>query len=346
MKLPLHRIYALAMSALCAPLLAQSPNQSTLTLVNEPGFNQLAILIDIDIAGQNSQTSTLTGTIASSHNINPDTHTNDLLDIQSATIAGSDVTFTINNILTGNITLQGQGLGADVFTVGNGAVDPNTNEFDAMEHAFTVNQGTISGTAAGTPINQDLAATPVTGTGEGTGTLAITHTGSTGTRANYSITLTLPVNVTQEIPTGVVIFGTELMARVTVTGTIKATGTTYVYLSPFLQWTEENGVPAAPFTGTNFGQVPNGLLWAMGYSSSNAPTSLLKQQGSSFEIALPAGGTASDVSILHSNNLINWNPASTTDISTGNNIIPMGSTGTITITPSGTMGFYRLSKPE
>ena len=59
-------------------------------------------------------------------------------------------------------------------------VNPANGEFDASQHQFLINEGTLSGTALDQPVSVDFATTPATGAGEGDGSVIITSTGTTG----------------------------------------------------------------------------------------------------------------------------------------------------------------------
>ena len=131
----------------------------------------------------------------------------------------------------------------------------------------------------------------------------------------------MPFAVSQQVPTGINFFG-EIMATVTINGTMKSTGNCRAYFSPYLQWTDENNIPGAGFDVNSLGGIPNGILWALGFNNTNVPNQLLVPVGSSYTISLPAGGTLNPAVIMHSTNLTDWNPINGASVSTGSNTIP------------------------
>ena len=324
---------------------AQEANESTLTLVNDVSLNQMSITVSIPIFGEESENTPLTGTIEATTNISPTTHQGDELTLAAGTLSADPVNFSLGNFATGFVSLNASNIGAGINTpLAPGTLTPSTGIFNASQHDFIINQGTITGTIPGStlPVDIDFAAIPVTGTGSGNGTLTMQENGSTSTRITYTLTLTMPVTATKQVPTGVVIGGVEVIATVTFNATLKTTSTVFVYLSAYLEWTEENSLPGVDFGAADLGAVPNGLLWALGFDSDDAPNSIIQFGTNKLTIPLPEGGTLSATVIEFSSNLSDWNPVENNQISTGSSTLPAGSTGIVTITPNGTSGFYRV----
>ncbi len=337
------------LAALPRVVAQQQANESTLTLVNDVSFNQMSITVSLPLFGEDKKNSALSGSIEATTNISPSTGQSNELTLVSGTLSADPVNFSLGNFLTGYATLNASNLGVGINTpLAPGLLTPSTGIFNASEHAFTINQGRITGTIPGSSVPMDInfADIPVTGTGSGNGTFSITEDGRTSTRITYTVILTMPVTATKLVPTGVVIGDTELMATVTFKATIKATSTVFVYLSAYLQWTEENNHPGVDFTATDFGEIPNGLLWALGYGSGVLPQEIIHYSSGRFTISLPDGGTTSKTVIEFSPDLKSWQPAENNQISTGSSTIPTGSTGTIVITPNAPSGFYRVVAPK
>lgn len=338
--LPTTAVTFLALSTLHA----QQPCQ--LTLVNEAGFNEASINLDIQYLGNQTQLSYLTGTIESTLNIDTGNNQSDQFTIGSADISASDISFHLSG-WGQTVDLDSHNLKANSSTASPpGAVTPSTGSFDAAQHEFSVNGGDLSGTVNDDPLIVDLAAGPLNGAGTNNGSITLTHTGDTSTHAVFEVTVVFDIAVNQNVPTGFFIFGSEVRATVTISGTIKATGTCDVYFSPYLQWTDENNIPGSAFDASSLGKIPNGILWALGYDMNNQPAQMLVPTGGNFTIPLPASGTLSPAIIQCSTTLSGWAPVEPAKVSTGSSTIPAGSTGTITITPDGPSTFYRIKVVE
>ncbi|MCP5537624.1 MAG: hypothetical protein H7A51_15500 [Akkermansiaceae bacterium] len=325
------------------------PNESSLTLVNDVSFNNMTVTASVPIFGSDSKTSVLSGDITATTDISPVTAFNNQLTFTPGNSTASPVGFSLGNFVSGYVTLNLSNLGISLSTpFAPGNVDASTGIFDASQHDFTIDQGTISVTVPGsnTPTDIQLSETVVTGTGSGNGTVTITENGTTSTRITYNITVTMPFTATTQVPLGFSLGDDEVTATLTFDGTIKATSTVYVYISAYLQWTEENNAPGGAFDSQDIGTIPNGILWALGYDLGNQPDRLIIPVDGKLTIPLPPGGTLHPMIIECSTNLSDWDPIDPSKVSTGSNTIPPASTGTVTITPSGPFSFYRIKATQ
>lgn len=327
----------LALGTLPARAAVPPINEGTLTLVNEAGYNKLNITLAVTLFGSQTKQSTVTGSMLARLAISPATNRSPEFTILSGTFQGTPVSFSLSNFLFGSITATSSTIGGTMFTTTPpGTIDPTTGQGPASQHQFVINQGTVSGTAVGNPINVNFATDPASGTGSGTATVTITRASTTATRAVYNVTVTLPVNLSEPIPND---FG--LTATFSASGTFKAAGQVSVPLSDYLAWTEVQNVPgASPDADPNHDGISNGLLWALGLGiNSNPRPHLLVANPTSrrgFRLTLPAGGSGGPLFIDSSTSLApnSWSLASPAELSLPANPLPAGTTGTITIAPS------------
>lgn len=335
MKLPIA-LPCLFAATYCA---YAAPGTSTLTLVNEAGFNTLDINLTINAPiASSSDTTDLSGTIQVALEIDPDTDQVSEMTIINGTVTGTPISLSGGGA-AGSYSFSSNTLGGILSTPNPpGIVDPPTGDFDASQHAFEINQGVLSGTFTpfvGNPTNLsfDFGSSSVTGAGSGTGNVALTPTGSTPTSKTYDVVVTLPLSVTDtfDVITGLV------TATVNVTGITKAAGTVTIDVTPenpYIAWTIANGIEGAAFDGDENGDgVDNGFLWALGLGATDSPfPHLLMPSGpKTFTMTLPAGGSAADILIQTGSDLTGWSDLDGAAMST-DNPIPAGTTGTVTIT--------------
>lgn len=315
--------------------LAALPANTTLTLVNQPGFNQISVTIDPGSGLADTETTTLTGTVQAAFNINPANGQNSELTLTNGRANGTNMTFS-KNIIIASYTINVTNLSAAIETlVPPGVVTPATGSFAANQHGFEIDQGSIIGTTGGligtNPINESFTpASPASGTGSGNGSVTLVHTGDTSLYRNYSVTVTLPVSIVDSFVTG------SLTVAVNATGTIRAAGTVQVPKSDYHAWTLAQGIPNAPFNGdSNNDGISNGLVWALGLNANANPRPYLPRPDPAvpggFIVALPGGGTAAPILIQSSLQLASWAPA--TSVAPVANPIPTGTSGNVTIAP-------------
>jgi len=329
-----------ALALLAAPALAIDPvNEGTLTLVNEAGFNDLALNLSVPLFGNQTKHSTLTGSIDVRLDIDPATGLSPEFTILDGTVNGTGVSFKLT-FLFSTITANASDFTGNVFTtLPPGMMNPATGQGDASQHEFNINQGTVTGSAPGTPIDINFAVDPFGNPTSGTGTVTITPAGTTPTRAIYDITAVLPVDLTKEI-TGI------LTATLTGTGTMKATGQISVAL-PYPDWAVAQGIPGAPpEADSNSNGIQNGITWALGLGLTDDPRPHLlipdPATPKGFLLPLPAGGTSGSLTVEASPDLSpgSWLPLGPGDLSTAANPLPPGTTGNVTVSASAALQRY------
>jgi hypothetical protein len=325
------------------------PASTTLTLVNDPSFNRVTVTVDPGSGLGDTETTTLTGTVQATFDVDLPTGKTSELTLANGRANGSNMTFS-RNIIVARYTINVTNLSAAISTIAPpGVVTPATGQFAAEQHSFSIDQGTISGSTGGligtNTINESFTpANPATGTGTGTGTVVLTTTGDSGIYRNYSVSVTLPVSISDEFLAGTV------PVALTATGTVKATGTVQVPRTEYLAWTVAEGIPGAPFEGDSNGDgVANGLVWALGLGTSSDPRPYLPRPHplvpGGFLISLPEGGTAAPILIQSSPHLGSWSPAS--GVLAPANPLPAASSGNIAIQPNGSpTRFIRLRVTE
>jgi len=351
------KLHLLPLAAACLALgvshsTAELPpaNEGTLTLVEEPGYNEIDITLTVDLLGSHSDTdtSTFTGTMQARLDIDPDTGQSPEFTLLGGDIEGSPIALKISTLL-GSIDVSSSTLGGTVSTIAPpGLIDPATGTGDAAQHEFIINRGTVSGTAMGNPISVDFSTNPAGGPGKGTETVDITSVRTDATRAYFQVTFVLPVQFEKPIPND---YGID--ATLSGSGTIKATGEVSVPLSDYLAWTEQQGIPGVPAsTPSKFGVTDAGLLWALGLGLSEDPRPHLPRpdpaRPRSFVLDLPATGSRGPVFIESSTTLRpgSWTLVAPADLSAPSNPLPPGTTGTISITPAAQSARYLRIRSE
>ena len=321
---------------LIAPL-AAIPANTTLTLISDPVFNKITVKVDPGSSLDDTDVTTLTGTVQAFMDINPANGQTTELTLVNGRANGTNMNFARTapfNLASYNINVTN--LSTAIYTIAPpGVVTPATGQFAADQHRFEIDQGTISGTTSGlignNTINESFSPTnPATGTGTGTGTVVITATGDTGMYRNFTVTATLPVSITDTF-----LAGTTSVA-ITATGTVKATGTVQVPKTEYLAWTIGQGIPNAPFNGdANNDGIANGLVWALGLNANTDPRPFLPRPNPAvpggFIVPLPGSGTAAPILIQSSPQLASWAPAAS--VAPVANPIPTGTNVNVTIAP-------------
>lgn len=314
------------------------PATTTLTLVNETGFNRLTITVDPGFGLSSSQVSTLTGTVIADLEVDPAAGQASQLTLRDGRVNASDVRFKKSAFLLGGYDISGTGLSGRAFTPNPpGSVNPATGTFDASQFGFLLDQGTLKGEAtilgSTTPVDETIdAANPVSGQGSGTGTLLLRSPRDSGPYRVFDLVLTLPVSVQDSFDAN----GTSV--ALTATGTIKATGTLEVPRSDYLAWTIREGIPGAdPAADANGDGLPNAFAWAYRLGRDDDASAFRPRAlpGGGYQIPLPAGGTLAPVRILASSDLSGWPELSAARLSLAANPLPAGSSGTVTVATAG-----------
>ena len=345
MSAPIRWLLALSCAAHAAP------GTSLLTLV-PPNVATKVNAIEIKVRPQNNisledtETALLTGTVLA--DIEVDVLGDDPVELSFRNGRGtiSDMNFAKTAGFT-SYNAQFRNLSFAITTPNPpGIVNvPPSGTFDASQHNFLVDQGTATGQFqilfVTTPINQTFTpASPLGGPANGSGTLTLTRTGIRPGFIDYAVTLNFPVNIDQTQGTP------PQDVRVFANGTIRATGTLSVSDSGYLQWTLEQNVRGEPYTGDlNEDGVSNGLAWALGLNAWDEARPHLPRvlANRSYLLPLPAGGSGAPLRLMVSDSLGQWNPVATSRISSGQNPLPAGTAGDITIAPGGaTREYFRI----
>ncbi|MDA7880971.1 hypothetical protein N9A94_01545 [Akkermansiaceae bacterium] len=309
---------------LAGSLFSQEANEITFTLVTEEGFNKMTVTAAVPLLGNSSDTSILTGTLDAVLNINEATNQTDTLTFIQADLEGTDVNLSSSNLIFGSYDVSTSGLEAGVETPNPpGVVTPETGEFDASQHNFTVREGTIAGTANDEPINFDFSTEPFVGMGSGTGTVFITPTSKTVDKQFFDVSFVNPVSIADSIETGVL----GITADITMNAILKGAGTTFIERADYANWAavyldEED----EPSDLSLYPAIPNGLIYALGFDASNAPQNIFFPNGNGFQLLLAATGTREALVIEWSQDLVNWDTVPEDKMLEGSSAIPIGST--------------------
>lgn len=329
------------------------PAVTTLTLVNEPGYNTLAITISGPAISTSQTQSNLSGTVSAWLDVKHQDQTTSELTLGNGVISGSDFsaagTTFYQGFPIGVYQLSATGLAGDFYTTHPpGSVNAATGSFSASQHRFVINQGNVTGSALGQTFNTAFDHNnPFAGIGSGTGTVTLTPAGSNVDSIFYQVVVIVPgVNVSDSMAVGNPPFNTTV--TVTGTGTIKAAGLIEVPRSAFKSWTDQEGISGALFSGdANDDGVSNGIAWAMGLGAFDPAAPWMPRAASGFpqefEIPFPAGGSMAPVWIEVSDSLGSWTPLPVERCSRGVNPLPKRSTGIVRVSASGsTLEFVRL----
>ncbi|NNC88407.1 MAG: hypothetical protein HKN82_08120 [Akkermansiaceae bacterium] len=339
------RKIVLILLILAAPLARAVPATATLELVDDPSgnFNSFDVTLRITVlffTYQDTSTTGLSGTTEVRFDIDPATDTASEMTFVGGDLAGDPVAFELTVA-----SLSSGPLGGTVFTTTPpGPVDPSTGTFDSTLHQFLINEGSLTGTAGGSPVNVDFAASPAGGRGNGPGIVNLARTGTTATTAEYDVEFELPIN-TNEITN---VNGTDV--TIITAGRIKGAGSVSVPLNEYIAWTIENGIPGAPFAGDEDGDgIANGLLWGLGLAAAANPAAHLPAVALAggtplATIDLPPGGTGAPLLVERANDPAGpWTLAPTDATSLGSNPLPAGAAGPVTVSfPAAPAGYTRL----
>lgn len=342
---PGMKLFASLALALVSPILAV-PGTSSLTLVSESGFNKLTITIDPQVSGipvslASTSTTTLTGSLIAELDSDPLTGKTRELTLHDGRVNGTPLRFTKSVFPFGKIyDFLIEDISAAIFTLSPpGLVTLATGDFAADQHAFSIDQGHITGVVnvpGEDPVTIDQSFTSETamqGTGSGTGSIILTPIPSLEPELyrNFDVVLTMPVALDDTFADG------DPPIRFTANGTIKATGKVQVALSDYLAWTMKHGIRGASGgDDSNHDGISNAMAWALGLDATQkADLFLLKPNPSvpsGFLLSTPP--TLAPIRVQCSTLLGDWTDVPSARLSSGTNPIPAGSSGLITIAPS------------
>ena len=337
MKQPLAALTITALSVVSAMAF---PGTGTLTLTTPTTTeNRLTVTISAMGATDNDPTD-VSGTLSVAADVDPATKGVTKFTIYSGNVSMTNMAFNLKLLgLFSVATINTAGMKGTAFTpVPPGLVTPTGTggSFDAAQHNLRINQGTITGsitaTTPATPIDANFADSPVEGPGTGNGTLTVVLGTATATHRNCTVTITLPVDFSQNQD----LDGTAVTVKVK--GTIKAAGTIPVPLNSWIDWKLSNDLSASAFsTVPASGAAPLGLAWAMGLDP-GVPASMVTptMTGGALPAAalvLPATGTRGPLRLEQSDSLTggSWQIVPASAISLGQNPLPAGSSGTVTV---------------
>lgn len=317
--------------------------------------NILDLELSVPVAGSDNDPTRVRGEVSAQIDIDPETGVISSLTINSATLTGTPVTFASGGLLA-SYDLSTTFLGGTITTPGPPAPVSAAGQSPAEQHTFTINSGRLSGTAVtigrSMNVNGSFAIDPFSGQGDA-GTFvtitAVRNAASTSSDVIYDLSLSYPLNLTQEIDVQ-----PGVAATIRAVGTLQAEGVANIPLdlpNPYLEWVASNNLTEGSFEGFGASSLlPNGLLWALGYQATEVPAILTARRtelgaaDAEFRLALPEAGTAGEVLIESSSDLEEpWTPAPASEVSTGANPLPIGTTGEVVVTPpAGERLFYRL----
>lgn len=334
-----------------------APAVTTLTLLDEPGYNTLQITVSGQYLSTSHTQSKLTGTVGAWLDVDHPSETTRELTLFNGLIAGSDFSATGTassfGFPLGTYQLNATGLAGTFFTIqAPGTVTPATGTFNAAQHRFVIDQGTVTGNALGQSYQSAFnSQNPFAGTGSGTGSVTLTPAGADADSILYQVVVVVPgVSVSDSMLVGNPPFTSNV--TVTGTGTIKAAGVIDVPRSGYVAWTLREGIGGAPFNGdVNGDGVSNGMAWAMGLGSLPSAAAHLPRVTSSeppeFEIPFANGGSRAPLWIEVAESPGVWTVLPPEDCSAGENPLSVGTQGTVRVAATGaSRRFIRLRTEE
>lgn len=273
------------------PLLlnAQNPNRATLTLVQERGFNEFDMDLDVQLIGGSDDTSRLTGSMQVEVNIIPGISGTDQLTILNANVRGSDVDLSSGGFFA-NYSFTSKGLGFSLRSISEpGIVDPESGEFDASQYEITADRGVLEGSAytlltGGQELDFNFADEPFSGVGSGAGQITVTPSRTVGSRVYFNLSVELPLSLDQAIDTE----QSPVAADVKIDGIMKAVGETFIEVADYASWAAQQGFPSQSEDAFQlWPSASNYHYFALGFSRASAPDQLFdfSQAGATLKTA-------------------------------------------------------------
>lgn len=354
-------------AALLAAIGAAHAATGTITLAINPDGgtnNRIAITIrpNNQTALASSSWTDLTGTVEATIDVDPATGQPQSISLQNGQASATNMRFRkLNTAPSYDILFSGLGFAIDTPAPPSIVTNPAAGEFDAADHAFTINQGTATGYVLSgitrTNINESFAPpNEIVGAGTGTGTVVLTPAGSSGGYLKYHVSVTFPISgdetITGDSGTIRVISNGNIQAKSPINPSQPEAPENFLWIpeAGYTAWTVREGIIGAPSGGdVNHDGLPNGIAWAMGLGADDDGSAYRPHPLSTggFEITLPAAGTTEPLDIEVWGGTGDWLPLPAGRCSAGVNPLPAGANGTVTVTPSGAgLEFLRLRAPE
>jgi hypothetical protein len=297
------------------------------------------------LSAADTKTSNATGNFLTRMEVDPATGKVSQLSFEGGNLALSDMTFTLRALIINVATLNTRNLkGYPGTSSPPASVDPETGDFEANQHTFTITEGSITGTiiTSPDPVSFTIGDSPLSGSGAGTGTIVLMPVSEDALSYTYRATVELPVDFEETLE--------EEGVAIKVTGRLKAQNDVVLPKDPFTIWASVGGLDGVGFDSEIHPGEPAGLLWAMGLQPSDSLRTHMPQIriGAEAErtahLEFPASGTAAPLTIETSDSLAadSWVPASPGSISVGQNPLPIGIQGEVTVTLDGARKFVRL----
>ena len=329
------------------PLLARAESTTgsgLLTLAGSGSDNRLNITLSATLGAfpaSDTQTTTASGSLDIDLTADPSTGATTAFTIHTGLISFSNVRFrpkAFGILDVADITAAGmKGMAFTPLPPGEATPTANGGTFDAALHRLRIQEGTLSGTITATdpptPIDADFADTPVEGAGSGTGTIVVTPGAAGLTTRTCQVVVTLPVdfNNTQDID--------GISVTVRVVGRIRAAGTIEMPLNRWVEWSLAQGISTPAFELPILaGGPPAGLVWAMGHDPDVPATALAPvfhpAETPTAQIHFPETGSRAPILLEQSTDLSpgSWVPVPAAALPAGENPLPPGTQGPITIT--------------
>jgi len=313
-----------------------------LTFVSDPTFNKLQVTITASGA-TSTKTTTVTGVLNTQINANPASGASTAFTISGGNLAMTNMSFVLKLLFITIANINTTNMAGTVYTTvppGAATATVNGGTFDAALHRFLINQGTITGTALGTPISLDFSSSPLVGQGMGTGSITLVPGASSATHRTCLATMILPIDFTDSQ----VLSGVPVSLRVK--GSIKAVGNALIPLNGWIEWLDQNNLAGVGFNNTiAAGSTPLGLAWATGLnptSPSSSITPLINSSGAipAANFNLPDSGSRAYLLLEKSTTSLNgeWSTVDPADVSLGLNPIPPGHSGPVSVLLRSTTG--------
>ena len=296
--------------AMIAPVTA-APASSRLSLVTEPGFNQISVTVDPGGGLTDTDVTTLTGGVDALFNIDPLNATTSELTFSNGRASGTNMNFSRSTFL-GGYNINVTNISSTLFTIlPPGTVNPADGLFAGNQHAFNIDQGNINGSTNGlignnTIIESFSPTSPASGTGSGNGSVTLVSPGDSGNFRIFNTVVTLPVTLADTFLAG------STNVDLTGSGTLKFAGTVQVPLNAT--------VADTVWTGAVSQDWRDPFNWSNGVPQENAPqwSAFINTASGNFPSITSAGTYQGDWDIVVGGGLSGRLDQSAGTVATGN----------------------------